>query len=140
MATLYNKIREVALNDKMPEFEFYVIRYDINKRDIEMWNIFNNWLLAGSVFLNCKKYLRYKKDYTLENLREDIREDIMWQECSRVEYEISAGDPFPRDVSELKKVDAYWQALPNLNIITDMCIERTRKFLKEGKKENGFDV
>ena len=119
-----------------PDYEFYVVHYDINKRDIEMWNIFNNWLVGEYVFKDCKKHLRNKKEFTFEDLKESIRKTIKWQEWSRVQYEISAGDPFPRDLDELKKIDAYYQALPNIELITKMCIEKTKEFLKEKKNEN----
>ena len=119
-----------------PDYEFYVVRYDINKRDVEMWNIFQNWLVGEHVFKDCKKYLRNKKELSFEELKEKIRRTIMWQEWSRVEYEISVGDPFPRDMDKLKKIDAYYQALPNMELITKMCIEKTKEFLKEKKNEN----
>lgn len=122
-----------------PNYEFYVIHYNMNKRECEMWNIFNNWVLSEDVFTACKKHLRHSKDFSFEDLKEWIRKSIHWQEWSRVEYEISVGDPFPEDTDKFKKVDAYWQALPNIELITSMCIKKTRDFLREKKKEKEND-
>lgn len=119
-----------------PRYEFYVIRYDLNKKECEMWNIFNNWLVSESVFKDCKKYLRNKNKFSFKELKEEIRKTIMWQEWSRVEYEISVGDPFPRDTDQFKKVDCYWQALPNIELITEMCIKKTKEYLKNKRKIN----
>lgn len=119
-----------------PKYEFYVIRYDLNKKECEMWNIFNNWLVSESVFKDCKKYLRNKNKFSFEELKEEIRRTIMWQEWSRVEYEISVGDPFPRESDKFKKVDCYWQALPNIELITEMCIKKTKEYLKNKRDTN----
>lgn len=116
-----------------PDYEFYVIRYDINKENVEMWNIFNNWVVSVEVFKQCKKHLRNKKKFTFEELQEEVRRTIMSQEWSRIEYEVSVGRPFLDDVNELKKVDAYWQANPNIKLITEMCLKKTKDFLKEKK-------
>lgn len=116
-----------------PNFEFYVINQTMNSRGIERFNIFDNWLVSEWVFKYCKKHLRNKKTFTFEQLQEEIRSTIMWQEWSRYEYECSAGPAFSNDLSEFKKIDCYWQAEPNMKVITEMCIKRTREFLKERK-------
>lgn len=116
--------------EKYPSYEFYVVQYDINQRKCCMKNIFRNWLVAEEVFKVCRKHLNNKKKFPFETLQEEIRKIIMWQEWSRVEYEISVGDPFPKDINELEKVDAYWQALPNMSLITEMCVKKTKEFLK----------
>ena len=119
-----------------PNYEFYVINEDFNTREIEMFNIFRNWLVSEDVFKYCKKHLRNKKKYTFEQLQEDIRRTIHWQEWSRCEYEVVVGSLFMKDYEkELKKIDCYWQAEPNMRLITEMCINRTNEFLKE-KKQN----
>lgn len=121
-----------------PNYEFYVLRQYMNKpspRGAERFNIFQNWLVSEDVFKLCKKHLRNKKKFTFEELQEEIRKTIMWQEWSRVEYECSVGPAFPRSLEEFEKVDCYWQAEPNMKVITEMCIKRTREFLKEKKNE-----
>ena len=121
--------------EEHPNYEFYVINYDLNKRNVGMWNIFNNWVVSVEVFKQCKKHLRNRKKFTFEELQEEVRKIIMWQEWSRVEYEISVGKPFLDNVNELKKVDAYWQAEPNMKVITEMCIKRTKEFLRSVENE-----
>ena len=120
-----------------PNYEFYVVCQKMNrpidKDYVERFNIFQNWLVSENTFKACKKHLRNKKKFTFEELQEEIRQIIMWQEWSRYEYECSAGPAFPRSLDELKKIDCYWQAEPNMKVITEMCIKRTREFLKERK-------
>lgn len=122
-----------------PNYEFYVVNQKMNRPVngdyVEMFNIFENWLISEDVFKLCKKHLRNKKKFPFEELQEEIRKTIMWQEWSRYEYECSVGPAFPDDLAELKKIDCYWQAEPNMKVITEMCIKRTREFLKEKKND-----
>ena len=121
-----------------PKYEFYVINENFNAKEIVMYNIFNNWLVSEDVFKYCKKHLRNKKKYTFEQLQEDIRRTIQWQEWSRCEYEVQVGSLFIEDYEkELKKIDCYWQAEPNMKLITEMCVKRTKEFLKEKKQNVG---
>ena len=122
-----------------PNYEFYVVCQKMNRPVngdyIEMFNIFDNWLVSEDVFKLCKKHLRNKKKFTFDELQEEIERTIRWQEWSRCEYECSAGPAFPDSLDELKKIDCYWQAEPNMKVITEMCIKRTREFLKEKKND-----
>ena len=123
---------------KYPNYEFYVLRQYMNHpcpAGAERFNIFQNWLVSEEVFKCCKKHLRNKKKFPFEELQEEIRKIIHWQEWSRFEYECSVGPAFPDDLKELKKIDCYWQAEPNMKVITEMCIARTKEFLKENKNE-----
>ncbi len=122
-----------------PNYEFYVVCQKMNrpvgKDYVERFNIFQNWLVSEGVFKVCKKHLRNKKKFTFEELQEEIKRIIRWQEWSRYEYECSAGPAFPHSLDELKKIDCYRQAEPNMKVITEMCITRTREFLKENKND-----
>lgn len=121
-----------------PNYEFYVLRQYMNKpssRGAERFNIFQNWLVSENVFKFCKKHLRNKKKFTFEELQEEIRKTIMWQEWGRYEYECSAGPAFADSLDKYEKIDCYWQAEPNMKVITEMCIKRTKEFLKEKKNE-----
>lgn len=122
-----------------PNYEFYVVCQKMNRPVdgwyVERFNIFQNWLVSEGVFKACKKHLRNKKKFTFEELQEEIKRIIRWQEWSRYEYECSAGPAFPDSLDELKKIDCYWPAEPNMKVITEMCIKRTREFLKEKKNE-----
>ena len=124
-----------------PKYEFYVVCQKMNRPVgkegyVERFNIFQNWLVSEGVFKACKKHLRNKKKFTFEELQKEIDGIISWQEWSRYEYECSAGPAFPRSLDELKKIDCYWQAEPNMKVITEMCIKRTKEFLKEKKNGN----
>ena len=122
-----------------PNYEFYVVCQKMNRpvdgNYVERFNIFDNWLVSEDVFKLCKKHLRNKKKFTFDELQEEIKRTIRWQEWGRYEYECSAGPAFPKDLNELTKIDCYWQAEPNMKVITEMCIARTKEFLKEKKNE-----
>ena len=122
-----------------PKYEFYVVcqkmNRPVNKDYVERFNIFQNWLVSEGVFKACKKHLRNKKKFPFEELQEEIRKTIKWQEWSRYEYECSVGPAFSDNLDEFKKIDCYWQAEPNMKVITEMCIKRTREFLKEKKND-----
>lgn len=105
-----------------PKYEFYVLNYDINQRKVINYNIFRNWLVCQDVTENVEKYVNGK--ISLNKLREQVRLAIAWQERSRCEYEISVGDAFETDCSKLEKWDCYMQAFPNINLITEMCINK----------------
>ena len=121
-----------------PKYEFYVLRQEMNRprKGAERFNIFSNWLVSEDVFKLCKKHLRNKKKFTFEELQEEIRKTIKWQEWSRYEYECSVGPAFSDNLDEFEKIDCYWQAEPNMKVITEMCIKRTKEFLKEKKNES----
>lgn len=120
---------------KEPNFEFYVVNYDFNKRKCEMFNIFRNIHVYDECLKAVKKHLRNKKKFPFEDFVEEVRKTIMWQEWSRVEYECSVGDPFPDSLDKLQKVDCYWQALPNIKLIAEMLILRYKEFERGNKNE-----
>lgn len=122
-----------------PNYEYYVVHDNPNrpcKDNIEMWNIFNNWCLSEDVFRLCKKHLRNKKKFTFDELKSKIDREIQYYMWARCEYEVLAGSLFMKNPElETKKIDAYWQAEPNMYFITEMCITRTKEFLKEKRHE-----
>lgn len=123
-----------------PDYEFYVVNQKMNMPVdgdyVERFNIFDNCRVSEWVFKACKKHLRNKKKFTYDELKEEIREVIMWQEWSRYEYECSVAPAFPKDEKEFKKIDCYWQAEPNIEVITDMCLKRTKEYLKVKKNKS----
>lgn len=114
-----------------PKFEFYVINYNHNSHECEMFNIFNNIYVYEGCLKQVKKHLRNKKAFPFEQFMEEVRRTIAWQEWGRFEYEISCGYPFEEDAEKLQKVDCYWQALPNIKLICEMLILRYKEYLKE---------
>lgn len=107
---------------KTPYFEFYVVNYDFNKKRCEMFNIFRNIHVYDYCLKAVKLYAENKVEYA--EFRKEVLGIIQWQEWSRVEYECSVGEPFPKTVEELQKIDCYWQAEPNIDNICLMLIER----------------
>ena len=70
-----------------PNYEFYVVCQKMNRPTdgvwIEMFNIFQNWLVSEGVFKACKKHLRNKKKFTFEELQEEIKgliRGVHWNE------------------------------------------------------------
>ena len=99
-------------------FEFYVLNYNHNSKKVEMFNIFNNWVLDNAVQKEVKKYIRnpskYKSmkynfetkedDYIFgfEGFKQEILSLIRWQEWSRCEYEIGVTEPFTQDLNTIE--------------------------------------
>lgn len=133
------KARERRFDMDYPDYEFYVVNEKMNKPIngdyVERFNIFSNWPLSEAVFKACKKHLRNKKKFPFKELQEEIRQCIMWQEWSRREYECAVGPAFSNNLDEFMKIDCYWQAEPNMEVIAEMCIQRTKEYLKVKKNE-----
>ena len=132
------------------KFEFYVLNWNINKKQVENFNIFNNAPLSNRIEKEVKKYLRGPSLYKyikygfgepdtvisgFEGFCEELRTSIMWQEWARCEYEIAVGDLFEKDVDKFEKWDCYKQALPNIEIIAREVIYQAKKQMKK-EKEN----
>lgn len=133
------------------QFEYYVLNYNWNKKCVENFNIFNNIKLNNEVEKEVRKYLRSPKNYHymkysfqvgqhtsiygFDGLCETIKSLIMWQEWSRVEYEISVGDAFEDDLSKFEKWDCYRQCIPNIPMITREVIWQYKQQLKEKENE-----
>ena len=131
------------------QFEFYVLNYNFNKKCVENFNIFDNISLNDAVEKEVRTYLRSPKKYYymkhglwvgentyiygFDGLCETIKSLIMWQEWSRVEYEISVGDAFEKDIDNLEKWDCYKQCIPNIPIITREVIWQYKQQIKERK-------
>ena len=108
------------------QFEYYVLNYNHNKKQIEPYNIFNNIYVQEYTEKEIKKYLRNPKNYLYKSfdgkedtygfdaLAKEIDSIIRWKEWSRREYEVSIGDAFETDCEKLEKWDCYGQANPIL--------------------------
>ena len=129
-------------------FEFYVLNYNSNKREVEPFNIFDNIFVEERTEKEVKKYLRSPKNYTttkrdidnkivtlvgFEAFCENLRSIIMCEEWSRFEYEMSVGYPFEDNADNLKKIDCYYQALPNMPIIAREVIYQAKEQSKNKK-------
>lgn len=114
---------------KKLKFEWYVLNESFNhNRSIEPYNIFNNIRVNDETNALCIKYKRDKM--TFEDFTEELRKIIMWQEWGRCEYEIVVGSLFAYEEKDLKKIDCYQQALPNIKIIAKYVLEEYYPRLK----------
>lgn len=125
-------MKNVNQNQKSkPNFEFYVLNYDFNRKKVILYNIFNNVQVYDWSLKLTRK--RARNDIKDDEYRKELLDIIQWQEWSRREYEISVGDAFEEDCSKLEKWDCYEQAKPNIDLIADMCLKRYRQWKKEQK-------
>lgn len=104
-------------------FEFYVVHWNINAKRAEMFNIFNNSRVYENAVELTKDYVEGRIK-TRKEFAHQLGKIIQWQEWSRVQYEIAVGDPFPRSIEELQKIDCWMQAIANIDLIADMCIRK----------------
>ena len=111
------------------KLEFYVLNYNFNAKNVEMFNIFENYIVYDEAIKLCKK--RKRGTITWDEFVEEIDRAIKWQEWSRREYEISVGDAFETDLDMFEKWDCYQQAHANIEIIATYVY---KTFLKEIKK------
>ena len=126
------------------QFEYYVLNYDINKTKVIPYNIFRNINVQECAEREVRKYLRSSKNYTYKSFDgkevlygfdafvRELDSIIQWQEWARVEYEISCGYAFETDCNKLEKVDCYYQAHINIEMIAREVI---RQYKQQQKKE-----
>ena len=134
------------------QFEFYVLNYDINKKKVINYNIFNNINVQEWTEKAVRKYLRAPKKfkhivqyenkflgreeiaiYGFDALVEEIDRTIAWQERGRREYEVSVGDLFETDCNKLEKWDCYGQAHMNMEMIAREVIWQYKQQQKKEK-------
>ena len=126
------------------QFEFYVLNYDFNRKKVEMFNIFNNILVQEWTEKEVRKYLRSPKKFVYKSSHKDIEPIhgfdalvkeidgiIKWQEWSRSQYECSVGYAFETDCNKVEKIDCYYQAHANAEIITHTVLRQYKEQLKK---------
>ena len=129
------------------QFEYYVLNYNHNKQKVEPFNIFCNVWVQKLTEKEVKKYLRSPKNYKYESFFDE--KDIIYgfdalvkridsiiggEEWGRFEYELSCGYAFETDCSKLQKVDTYYQAHMNIEMIVREVI---RQYKQQKKNRNG---
>ena len=126
------------------QFEYYVLNYDTNKKKVENFNIFRNFFVQEYTEKAIRKYLRNPKKFTYKSFDgkeslygfdafvRELDSIIQWQEWARFEYEISCGYAFETDCNKLEKVDCYYQAHINIEMIAREVI---RQYKQQQKKE-----
>lgn len=135
--------------ENTPNFEFYVLNWDNNRKKVVNFNIFRNRHVYEHTLSEVKKYVRNPKTYCyvpftmgeeliygFEAFCRELASIIRWQECSRCEYEICVGDHMSEDISQYEKWDCYQQASPNIEIIAREVIYQYKHWIKEVRREN----
>ena len=107
-----------------------VYHYNVNKRKIEIHNVFNHWRFIEYSAKAIKKYKDDKK-----SLEEQIRRELMYYYWSKYEWEVIVA-PFtsnPKEEEE-KKLDVYEQVMLNWNIFFEYFWEHRKEILKYDKE------
>lgn len=127
------------------QFEYYVLNYDFNRRKIIHYNIFNNIHVQEYTEKAVKKYLRNPKKFTYKSFDgkeiiygfdafvRELDGIIQWQEWGRAEYEVGVGYAFEDDCEKLEKVDCYYQAHANIEIIAREVLWQYKQYKKNTK-------
>lgn len=100
-----------------------VFRHNINKKEIETFNIFDH----GGFRIDCKRAARKHRE-NKEGFAEEIRRSLMYYYWSRAEYEVLICDLMKRDFSTEKKVDIYQQVMLNWEAFVGYCWERRNHY------------
>ncbi len=128
------------------QFEFYVLNYDSNRRKVEMFNIFRNIIVQERTEKAVKKYLRSPKNFKYESytnkeviqgfdgLVKEIDRIIMCEEWSRSEYEVGVGYAHANNMDKFEKIDCYYQAHANAEIITHTVLRQYKEQLKKERE------
>ena len=132
------------------QFEFYVLNYDINKRKVEPFNVFNNCWVQEQTEKEIKKYIRNPKNYKYKSFWKDEKElygfdalvkridgIIADEEWGRSEYEMCCGYKFETNCNKLQSTDCYEQCKSNMGMITR---EMIWQYKQQKKKENEEDI
>lgn len=92
----------------MKELEWNVFVENINRRQIEIYNIFNH----GSFKKDCDEAWREYKN-SFQKFAENVKRSLMYYFWSKCEWEIILSDFPPSKKFQEKKVDVYEQVMLN---------------------------
>lgn len=127
------------------QFEYYVLNYDFNRRKVILYNIFNNIRVQEWTEKAVKKYLRNPKKFTYKSFDgkeimygfdafvRELDGIIQCEEWGRSEYEMSCGYAFEDDCEKLEKVDCYYQAHSNIEMIAREVLFQYKQYKKDMK-------
>lgn len=91
------------------ELEWNVFVYDINKRQMKVFNVFNHGRYRQEII----ELLNNKADYTLEEFREKVKSSTMYYYWCKCEWEILIA-PWIGDFDKKSvKIDVYMQLKMN---------------------------
>ena len=95
----------------MKDIEWNVYTENINRRQIEKYNIFRHGRFVEDVK---KIYEEYKDDF--DTFSSEIRKSLMYYFWGKCEWEIILSDWPPSDNFDKEKVDVYDQVMINWNV------------------------
>lgn len=91
-----------------------VFRYDINKKRILTWNVFEH----GSFYKDAIKCLNECRDK--EEFKTELRREVQYYFWAKVEYEVFISEPFPyvskEEIERLSKEDVKYYTHVNLDV------------------------
>lgn len=97
-----------------------VLRWDTNREKVEVYNVFSDKDFVPDLY----KKIKSKKITNYEELKERVKNYLMYYYWSKVECEMSVG-PIPynvKDIDIFKKIDMYTQLEINLDLIVRYII------------------
>lgn len=104
------------------DMEWYVLNYDVNKRKIYNFNIFNHWKFCEDVD---RLLAEFNADGDFNKFRSSLDLELKYYFMYRREYEISVGDAFEENLDRYEKYDVYSQLYPNLTALAYYIIHNS---------------
>ena len=98
----------------MSNLVWNVYREDINKREIEVYNIFSHKKFKEDC-INIFENHRNESNYNYDKMKRDIEALLQYYFWSKCEYEIILSDWPPSKNFKEKKVDIYDQVMLNID-------------------------
>ena len=89
------------------KLKFYVLNYDVNKRQIVHYNIFNNIHVYRETLVLIDEFNEGKLDF--DGFVKELIEVVQWQEAHRREYEILVGDVSETNLDYFEKWNCFGQ-------------------------------
>lgn len=107
------------------KLQYYVFRYDWNKKDLVRVNILNEYFIE-----ELKKDIKRWKVTTKEQLKERLISLFKYYYWGKAEHEVLVTDLFPKDYEDFcnqaVKIDIWYQIEPNIDLITDL-VEKVKE-------------
>ena len=104
------------------DMEWYVLNYDVNRRKIYNFNIFNHWKFCEGVD---RLLTEFNTDGDFNKFCKGLDSELKYYFMYRREYEISVGDAFEENLDRYEKYDVYSQLYPNLTALAYYIIHNS---------------
>lgn len=114
------KYKNGELAEKL-DLKWYVLNYDINKKQIKNFNIFDSANFLWGVSKALKEYENFDK------FKEGIDNSLKYSFWCKSEYEIVCGDLFVSDIDDLEKIDVYFQMKDNVDVLCRYILTKYNK-------------